>query len=130
MREEALADSGRVAPALGAEGEVVISEMGFPHHRSVKAIARTIEALSPEDGNFLAKKFLPQAALYIRRPRAAKTIDDIVEEQLLLHLGETREVERVRFCEYWRSNSALKSPSFEKPPLERPATSPRVHPTT
>ena len=84
---ETLIRPGTAAPPLGPEGQVVITEMGFPHNKAVKALARVIEALSPENGNFLAKKFLPQAAAYIRRPGAAATIDSIVEQQLRNFLG-------------------------------------------
>jgi len=85
--QAALLNSGRQAPRRESEGVVVIDEMGFPHHSCVKSLAKAIEALSPENGSFLAKKFLPQAAVYLRRPGAATTIDNIVETQMLDHLG-------------------------------------------
>ena len=85
--EGALIDAGVAIPPEATDDET-IEEMGFPHHKGVKRLARMIEAMSPENGNFLAKKFLPQAAAYIRRPGAASIIDEIVEAQLSQHLKD------------------------------------------
>lgn len=61
------------------EGEVVA--MGFPHDRRLIALARALEKVSPSGGkNFL--RFLPQAFTYLHKPRARKTVDDIVRPVL------------------------------------------------
>jgi hypothetical protein len=67
-----------------------VTEMGFPHKGWVKAVGRGLEAITPTRGLFLAKRFLPQAVTYLKRPGTADKIDALVKEQVFANSHATQ----------------------------------------
>ena len=57
---------------------------GFPTTATLSQWRARLSSFRPKTA-VLARRFLPQAAVYLKRPGAANIIDSIVEEQMILH---------------------------------------------
>ncbi len=84
--EEALLDMARKAgvsqTAIDHEfGDGAVAQGAGPHKRSLKAIARLIESISPLGGT-LALRVLGEAHAYLKRPHVGEQIDDLVRPAL------------------------------------------------
>lgn len=60
----------------------IVSQGENTQIRTVKAVVRAIDESESNFGEFLTKKYLPQAAAYLHKPGLSTQIDSLVDEQL------------------------------------------------
>lgn len=73
----------QIEAAAGAYGfETKAIEQGAPHEAWIIGIASVLESILPDEGKYIAAKFLRQAAIYIERKGVQTSIKSLVRSQV------------------------------------------------
>jgi hypothetical protein len=73
----------QIEAAANARGfETKAIKQGVPHEAWIIGIANALESVLPDDGTFIAEKFLRQAAVYIERKGVQTAIKSLVRKQV------------------------------------------------